>query len=165
MELGNLKQATHFAERAVTLHETLNDRISLARTENNLGIMLLRHGELAQSRSHFDRSLKLSEEARAEDGTRAALLLSLCELEVAESNLDEAARFAHEALEMANRNPRCRPPLLTRILAGSDCGHPGGPRSADWSSGPRSKSYDSLGIPGPDESGLRTLRRHPRGSR
>ena len=32
------------------------------------------------------------------------MLLSLCELELAESNLDEAARFANEALEMASRN-------------------------------------------------------------
>jgi tetratricopeptide (TPR) repeat protein/DNA-binding XRE family transcriptional regulator len=104
MELGNLKQAMHYAERAITLHETLNDRISLARTENNLGMMLLRGGELAESRSHFERSLRLFEEARAEDGTMASLLLSFCELEIAESNLDEAARFAHEALEMATRN-------------------------------------------------------------
>jgi tetratricopeptide (TPR) repeat protein/DNA-binding XRE family transcriptional regulator len=104
LELGNLNQAMQYAERAMTLHETLNDRISLARTENNLGMMLLRGGEIARSRTHLERSLRLFEEARAEDATRAALLLSFCELEVAESNLDEAARFANEALEMALRN-------------------------------------------------------------
>src|SRR6202521_19571 len=36
-ELNNIGQATHYAQRAITLHETLNDRISLARTENKIG--------------------------------------------------------------------------------------------------------------------------------
>jgi tetratricopeptide (TPR) repeat protein/DNA-binding XRE family transcriptional regulator len=103
-ELGNINQATHYAQRAMTIHETLNDRISLARTENNLGIMLLREGDVAEARTHFERSLRLFEEARADVGAKAALLLSFCELEVAESHVDEAARFANEALELANQN-------------------------------------------------------------
>jgi tetratricopeptide (TPR) repeat protein/DNA-binding XRE family transcriptional regulator len=103
-ELGNVNQATHYAQRAMTLHETLNDRISLARTENNLGVMLLRGGEVARSRSHFERALKLFEDARSDDASRAALLLSFCELEFAESNLEEAHRFANEALKSASQN-------------------------------------------------------------
>jgi len=103
-ELNNIGQATHYAQRAITLHETLNDRISLARTENNLGIMLLREGEVATARSHFERSLRLFEESKAEDSTKVALLLSFSELEVTESNLDNAARFANEALELARQN-------------------------------------------------------------
>jgi tetratricopeptide (TPR) repeat protein/DNA-binding XRE family transcriptional regulator len=102
-EIGNINQATHFAERAMTLHETLNDRISLARTENNLGIMLLRGVEPARSRSHFERSLRLLEETGA-DSDKPALLLSFCELELAESNVEEAARFAKEALELAQEH-------------------------------------------------------------
>ena len=102
-ELGNINQATHFAERAMTLHETLNDRISLARTENNLGVMLMRGGELARARSHFERSLRLFEETRA-DSDKPPVLLSFCELALAESNVDEAARFANEALELAKEN-------------------------------------------------------------
>jgi tetratricopeptide (TPR) repeat protein/DNA-binding XRE family transcriptional regulator len=102
-ELGNINQATHYAQRAMTLHETLNDRISLGRTENNLGIMLLRGGEPARSRSHFERSLKLLEEARA-DSDKPPVLLSLCELELAESNVQAAARFATEALDLAKQN-------------------------------------------------------------
>jgi tetratricopeptide (TPR) repeat protein/DNA-binding XRE family transcriptional regulator len=103
-ELGNVNQATHYAQRAMTIHETLNDRISLARTENNLGVMLLRRGDVANSRGHFDRALRLFEESGAEDATKAALLLSLCELELAESDVDGAARFANDALELASRN-------------------------------------------------------------
>ena len=103
-ELNNISQAAHYAQRAVTLHETLNDRISLARTENNLGILLLRGGEVAKSRSHFERSLKLFNETHGDDSDKGALLLSLCELELAEADVDDAARFANEALEIASRN-------------------------------------------------------------
>jgi tetratricopeptide (TPR) repeat protein/DNA-binding XRE family transcriptional regulator len=103
-ELGNISQATYYAQRAMTLHETLNDRLSLARTENNLGVMLLREGEVARSRSHFERALRLFNEAMVDDASRVALLLSFCELEFAESDLDEAARFANDALQSANDN-------------------------------------------------------------
>jgi tetratricopeptide (TPR) repeat protein/DNA-binding XRE family transcriptional regulator len=102
-ELNNIPQAAHYAQRAVTLHETLNDKIALARTENNLGIMLLREGEVARSRGHFERALRLFDETHADDGDKGALLLGICELELAESDPDDAARFAHEALAAASR--------------------------------------------------------------
>ncbi len=102
-ELNNIPQAAHYAQRAVTIHETLNDRLSLARTENNLGIMLLRGGEVARSRSHFERALDLFDESHADDGDKGPLLLSLVELELAESDVEDAARYANEALEVASR--------------------------------------------------------------
>ena len=104
-ELGNISQAAHYAQRAVTIQETFNDRISLARTENNLGIMLLRAGEVAQSRSHFERAVKLFDESHADDTVKGPLLLSLCELALAETDLEEAARYANEALVVASRIP------------------------------------------------------------
>ncbi|MHB8587341.1 MAG: tetratricopeptide repeat protein [Candidatus Dormibacteraceae bacterium] len=102
-ELNNISQAAQYAQRAMTIHETLNDRISLARTENNFGLMLLRNGDPASARGHLERSLRLYEEAMVEVGGKAALLLSLCELELAESHIDEASRFAIEAFELASR--------------------------------------------------------------
>jgi tetratricopeptide (TPR) repeat protein/DNA-binding XRE family transcriptional regulator len=102
-ELNNFNQATYYAQRAMTLHETLNDRISLARTENNLGLMLLRGGRVAESRSHLEHSLRLARDASADDESVAALLLSHCELKLAESDIDAAQRFATEALELAAR--------------------------------------------------------------
>ena len=103
-ELNNINQATYYAHRAMTLHETLNDRISLARTENNLGLMLLRGGKVAESRSHLERSLKLAEDATVDDESMAAFLLSHCELSLVESSIDEAGRFAKKALELAQKN-------------------------------------------------------------
>src|SRR5258708_22862910 len=66
--------------------------------------MLLRTGGVGESRSRLDGWLGLSEEAKADDESVAALLLSHCELNLAESNVDEAERFAAEALELAGRS-------------------------------------------------------------
>src|SRR6267143_1912946 len=36
-EIGQLNQSAYYAHRALSIHEMLNDRLSLARSENNLG--------------------------------------------------------------------------------------------------------------------------------
>src|SRR4029077_14409533 len=102
-ELNNTRQAAHYAQRALTIHETLNDRISLARTENNLGILLLRSGEVAKSRGHFERAMRLFDETQPDGRDKGPLLLSMCELELAVSDVDAAARYASQALEVAGQ--------------------------------------------------------------
>ena len=102
-EVGRLDQAAHFAQRALTLHETLNDRLSLARSENNLALILLKRRDFEGADAHLTRSLSLFEEAAVETG-KAGVLLSLCELSHARSQLDEAERFAGQALEVAERS-------------------------------------------------------------
>jgi tetratricopeptide (TPR) repeat protein/DNA-binding XRE family transcriptional regulator len=101
-ETGHLNQAGHYAQKAIAIHETLNDRVSLARSENNLGLMLLHAGETTKARSHLERALTIFKETGVEN-TRAPVVLSLCELAVAESDLEQAEGFASEALEMATR--------------------------------------------------------------
>jgi tetratricopeptide (TPR) repeat protein/DNA-binding XRE family transcriptional regulator len=101
-ETGQLNQAAHYAQRAMAIHDTLNDRISLARSENNLGLMLLRAGDLMKARGHLERSVRLFEEDGVE-AAKAEFLLSLSELALAESDLEEAARFADTALDLATR--------------------------------------------------------------
>jgi tetratricopeptide (TPR) repeat protein/DNA-binding XRE family transcriptional regulator len=101
-ELNNFERATHYARRAMTISETLNDRISLARTENNLGLLLLQSGDRVKARTHLESAILRFTEAGIEAGL-AIILTSLCELELAESNFDEAWRFGQEALDMATR--------------------------------------------------------------
>lgn len=101
-ETGQLHQAAQYAQRAMTIHETLSDRVSLARSENNLGLLLLHVGNAADARIHLDRSLRIFEETGVESD-KAAVLLSLCELAFAESDADEAARLAQQALDLATR--------------------------------------------------------------
>jgi tetratricopeptide (TPR) repeat protein len=101
-EVGELNQSAYYAQRAITIHETLNDRISLARSENNLGLLLLKKGDLTGAEEHIKRGYALFIEAGVEVG-RAAVLLSLSELAIATSRLDEAEKLADEAREFAGR--------------------------------------------------------------
>src|SRR3984893_2051436 len=101
-ETGHLNQAGHYAKKAIAIHETLNDRLSLARSENNLGLMLLHAGETIKARSHLERAMQLFKETGVEH-TRAPIVLSMCELAIAESDLDGADGFANEALQLATR--------------------------------------------------------------
>src|SRR6202521_6150243 len=81
-ELGQFNQAAQHAQRAMTIYETLNDRLSLARSATNLGLLHLKRGDLLHALDHVERSLELFEEAGVEVG-RANVLLSLCELHLA----------------------------------------------------------------------------------
>jgi tetratricopeptide (TPR) repeat protein len=102
-ELGQLNQAAQHAQRALTIYETLNDRLSLARSENNLGLLHFKRGDLSQALEHVGRSLALFEEAGVEVG-RANVLLSLCELSLARPDFEGARRYAREALSVAARS-------------------------------------------------------------
>ncbi len=101
-ETGELNQAAYYAQRSISIHETLNDRLSLARSENNLGRLLVKRGELAGAGEHLTRALALFDEAAIEVG-RAEILLSLCELDIARSRLDAAETYAVEARTYAER--------------------------------------------------------------
>jgi tetratricopeptide (TPR) repeat protein len=101
-ELGNFDQAGRLAQRALNLHQTLNDRLSLARSENNLGVLLLRAGDLAGAGLHVARALRLFEDAGVEVG-KANIGLSLAELALAQYDLTKASNFCREALALAGR--------------------------------------------------------------
>jgi tetratricopeptide (TPR) repeat protein len=99
---GQLERAGHYAQRALTIHQTLNDRLSLARSENNLGLLVLHGGNPAAAEPHIERALRLFEEVGAESG-KSHVLLSMAELALAKHQLDRAQHLAAEALELAAR--------------------------------------------------------------
>jgi tetratricopeptide (TPR) repeat protein len=101
-ELGQTDTATRYATRSVALLEVLRDRVALARSENNLGLILMARGDLAAAREHLDRSLDLGDESDLQLG-RSRILISLCELCLREGNVDRAAEFARDALDLATR--------------------------------------------------------------
>jgi tetratricopeptide (TPR) repeat protein len=102
-EAGQLSLAANYSQRALTIHETLNDRLSLARSENNLGLLYFKRGQLAQAVEHVERSLRLFEESGVEIG-KANVLMSLCELHLTMPDIAEARRYANEALVVATRS-------------------------------------------------------------
>jgi tetratricopeptide (TPR) repeat protein/DNA-binding XRE family transcriptional regulator len=101
-EAGQVEAAARFAGRTIALLEVLRDRVSLARAENNLGLILLAQGDRVKARSHLDRSLELTHETDLEVG-RSHVLLSLCELSLQEGNPDGARQMAEQALRLAER--------------------------------------------------------------
>ena len=101
-ELGEVETAARYAMRSVALLEILRDRISLARSENNLGLIMMARGDLAGARQHIDRALELSDETDLQVG-RSHVLLSLCEVCLQEGNMRQAKDFAAEALALAER--------------------------------------------------------------
>ena len=101
-EMGQIGEATRYAQKALTIHETLNDRISLARSLNNMGWMLVKIGELPAARTHLDRAIAIFEELGVEPG-KAAMLMTLASLELGEGRVETAVLTARRALEIATR--------------------------------------------------------------
>ncbi|HET7338022.1 MAG TPA: tetratricopeptide repeat protein [Candidatus Dormibacteraeota bacterium] len=101
-ELGEINQATRYAQKALTIHETLHDRLSQARSLNNLGWMLVKLRDFAAARTHLDRALRMFEEQHVEVG-KSEVLMSLAVLEVEEGRLETAAATARRSLELATR--------------------------------------------------------------
>ena len=101
-ETGHVDAAVKYAGRSIALLEVLRDRVSLARAENNLGLILLAQGDRTAAHKHLDRSLELAEETNLEVG-RSHVLMSLCELSLLQGNVQAARQFADQALAMAER--------------------------------------------------------------
>jgi tetratricopeptide (TPR) repeat protein len=101
-QMGEVETAARYAMRSVALLDVLRDRVALARSENNLALVLMTRGELAGARRHLERALALCDESDLEFG-RGQVLLSLCDLSMQEGNVDEAYEVARQALELAER--------------------------------------------------------------
>jgi tetratricopeptide (TPR) repeat protein len=100
--LGDLGRAREYSQKAITIHELLNDQLSVARAQNNLGLVLIRQGYLQQAREHLDSSLRIFEETGVELG-KSNILLSLAELEFDGHDPDAARRRLEEARALAER--------------------------------------------------------------
>ena len=101
-EMGQISEATRYAQKALTIHETLQDRLSQARSLNNLGWMLTKLGELAAARSHIDRAVRIFEDEKVEVG-KSEVLMSLAGLELREGRLETAAATARRSLALSTR--------------------------------------------------------------
>jgi tetratricopeptide (TPR) repeat protein len=106
--LGRLPDAAEAATKAVSIHELLQDRLSIARAETNLALVLIRGHEPEDARPHLDRALGLFVDANQERGL-AHILLAQAELfhqsgdfPRARVKAEEGARLAAAMGEMAS---------------------------------------------------------------
>jgi tetratricopeptide (TPR) repeat protein len=101
-ELGDYTQAGRHAHRSMALAETLRDHVSLMWGENNLGLLLYKQGDLTGALRHAENALRMNDELGVDSG-RAAILMTMAELELARSNYYAANRWAAAAVEQAQR--------------------------------------------------------------
>jgi tetratricopeptide (TPR) repeat protein/DNA-binding XRE family transcriptional regulator len=116
-QLGNLDQANRHAQRAIALHSVARDRTMLARSENNLGVLLIEQRRFGEAGEHLRRALELCADLGIEGG-RAHVVLSLAELEIARGNGEDARSFLAEARALARRQKESMTLAFAHQLAG-----------------------------------------------
>jgi tetratricopeptide (TPR) repeat protein len=146
--LGDLARARTYSMKAITIHEILNDRLSVARAENNLGLVLIRQGDLDQARDHLDSSLRIFEEAGVELG-KSAILLSLAELELSCNDPEGARRHLEDARNLSDRNNESGSVALTHQLLGGVAELRRDQALADWEFGQAISVLERAGLQEP----------------
>jgi tetratricopeptide (TPR) repeat protein len=99
---GRTDQALVYSQKALAINSMLNDRAEVAMSRNNLGVAFLRRGDLKSARFHLKNAVAEFEAIGLESG-RSHVYLSVAELHLAASELDEAEASANTAIEFANR--------------------------------------------------------------
>ncbi|HKX08704.1 MAG TPA: tetratricopeptide repeat protein [Stellaceae bacterium] len=99
-ELGQYSESARYAHRAMALYETLRDRVSVMRTENNLALLLHKQGDIAGAIRRASMALRMADELGIESG-KAHVLMTMAELELARSGFAAASRHAEAALNLA----------------------------------------------------------------
>jgi tetratricopeptide (TPR) repeat protein len=101
--MGRPDQALAYTNKALAIYSMLNDQVSIAATENSLGLVLLKLGDVPAA----ERQLRSSIDHFNELGITKTLshsVLSLAELELSRGGLDEADRLVRQAMTLATEH-------------------------------------------------------------
>ncbi len=98
--LGDLATATEFAQKAVSIHELLNDGLSVGRAETNLALALIRQGHPNEAGRNLDHALTLFVAADQKRG-RSHILLAQAELLMTTGDPAGAREKALAAVDLA----------------------------------------------------------------
>jgi tetratricopeptide (TPR) repeat protein len=108
VSLGELRRAIDLASRAVALYAVENDlrpmpaRVDLPRVENDLGLMLIRDGQLGRAQELFESALAHLDGAGT-DRLRSYVLLSRAEVCQLQGRPDDALPLIDRAIGLAER--------------------------------------------------------------
>jgi len=108
MHVGDARAAEELLVKAHTLYEAekrlagAGHRTDLARVENDIGMLLMRQGELARAEDFFASALQRFEAGRHER-TCSHVLLSFGELRQNQGRLGDAIEFVRRAIDLAAR--------------------------------------------------------------
>jgi tetratricopeptide (TPR) repeat protein len=112
-ETGQTKEAADYAHKTVAVFKQLQDTAALGRAENNLGILLMRTGNLGGADRWLRAGIKHLAEVRAERDGLAWAYGSLAELQIRKREFGLAEQYLKMALPLARRidDTRARPRL------------------------------------------------------
>ena len=99
---GQLAHAGHYLRKSMAIFETLQDRVQLAVSENNLAILILRQGDRPAAQRHAEEALRHADEL-GYDAMRANMLMTLAEIELAMNEYQLAAHHARSAVQVSER--------------------------------------------------------------
>jgi len=111
--IGDLRAGVELLFKAHTLYEAeerlagSGGRSDLARAENDIGILLIRQGDLARAEEYLWSALRRFDEAELLR-LRSHVLLSLGELRQAQGRVEEAIELVREAIESAVQHQETR---------------------------------------------------------
>jgi len=146
-EMGQINEATRYAQKALTIHETLHDRLSQARSLNNLAWMLVRLQEFVSARTHINRAIRIVQELGLDVGM-AEFLMTLSQLEFAVGDVDRASELAHEALDLTARHGETATASEAHMLLGRVAARSGDDVTADGAFAAALAAAEAIG-PGP----------------
>jgi tetratricopeptide (TPR) repeat protein len=98
--LGDLGTAVVYSQKALTLSSVVASQLSMARVENNLGVLLLRQDRLDEAEIHLRLALANCQQSGLAQGV-SHVLLSLAQLAFRRHRYDEACDLASEAIELS----------------------------------------------------------------
>jgi len=100
--LDKLDEAQRYAQRAVHVHELLNDRLSVGRAETNLALVLMRLQQFPGAETHLEHALAIFEHENVERG-RSHVLLALASVKVERQQIDAAQGHAEAGHRLAQK--------------------------------------------------------------
>jgi tetratricopeptide (TPR) repeat protein len=101
-EMGNLTRAASYSHKALALYGMQQDHRSIAQTENNLGLVLMKQGDLDGAERHISASLAIFDEVHMERG-KSHVLLSMGELYLYREAFGQAEDYITQAFDLAER--------------------------------------------------------------
>jgi tetratricopeptide (TPR) repeat protein len=101
-ERDELGRAIEYTYKALALYALEHDTALVARGENELGLLLMRQGQMDRAGDAFRAALAHLEEAGSEVA-KSHILLSLGELQLRVGKLDDGLQTVKEAIDLAHR--------------------------------------------------------------
>ncbi|MGA8923326.1 MAG: tetratricopeptide repeat protein [Candidatus Dormiibacterota bacterium] len=136
----------HFG-KALALYAIESDPSAMYRVENDLGYLLLRHGQLDSAERHLLAALAGSEEVKLDRRGRGFILNNLGHLNLVRGDLDAARRYLAQALECGEATGENLVRAEAHELSGKLAERHGDQRAADEEFGIAIGILETVGMP------------------